>query len=91
MVCPFRTLQSGERWPNAAFGSPGSTLTSEVDVSACPQAEPIDLRSFLAQPLRPLSRRATAGFYERALRGGLRFSDGFLFAMAEHLEEMSSG
>jgi hypothetical protein len=35
-----------------------------------------------------LSERATAGFLERTTRSQLRFVDGFVDALANHLEQM---
>lgn len=81
-------LQSGERWPVAAFGAAGKVW--KVDVSMWPKRyhyrhihEVVDLDT---SP--PLSARATTGFLERANRSSLRFPSGFLADVAEHAEHM---
>ncbi len=84
-------IQSGERWPTAAFGAAGKAWA--VDVSMWPLHEPylhldrlVDLAS-----ARPLSAKATAGFLSRARRSGLRFADGFLDDLDDHLQVMTGG
>jgi DNA (cytosine-5)-methyltransferase 1 len=46
------------------------------------------LLDFLEHPLRPLSRKATAGFFKRASQSTLRFVPGFLNAVEQHLRRM---
>jgi len=77
-----------ERWPAAAFGAKGSAWMAPV--SARPSQEAFNIRKFLDLPLKPLSAKATAGFLERAHRGKLRFSEGFLESLASHLRCMRS-
>jgi DNA (cytosine-5)-methyltransferase 1 len=72
------------RWPQAAYGSGGKAWRAPVSVR--PRMDPYSLRKFLDLPLTPLSERATAGFLSRAMRGNLRFSDGFLESLQKHLE-----
>lgn len=79
-------LRNGERWPIAGFGAEGKVW--RVDASMWPTREPyqhlhdlVDLASS-----RPLSVRAASGFLSRARRSSLRFADGFLDDLADHIE-----
>lgn len=83
-------VKAGGRWPTAAFGAKGKVWA--VDVSMWPTREPyahlhdvVDL-----DEAQPLSVRAASGFLSRANRGNLRFADGFLEDIAEHIDFMSS-
>jgi DNA (cytosine-5)-methyltransferase 1 len=82
-------IQSGDRWPTAAFGAAGKAWA--VDVSMWPTHEPYrHLASVLnLQTASPVSARGAAGFLSRAERGSLRFMDGFLEDVAEHVHFMS--
>jgi DNA (cytosine-5)-methyltransferase 1 len=74
-------------WPRAAWCT-GDTI-HRASVSDCPISAPRPrLLDFLEHPLRPLSRKATAGFFHRASRSTLRFAPGFLNAVEEHLRRM---
>jgi DNA (cytosine-5)-methyltransferase 1 len=78
---------SGRGWPKAARSWQGRRI--EVRISTMPIAETRPhLHDFLRYPGVPLSARATAGFYVRACRSSLRFRDGFLEAVAAHLERV---
>ena len=82
-------MQEGDRWPTAAFGTKGKVWG--VDLSLWPTHEPYrhlkDVVSLDSAP--PLSARASAGFLSRARRGSLRFKDGFLDDLAEHVGFMT--
>lgn len=79
-----RGLQPGDAWPTAAWGSGGVAYRAEV--STWPVVEPYHhLEEFLDEP-KPLSVRATAGFLKRAEIGNLRFVDGFLDEIRDHLD-----
>ncbi|QXC61725.1 DNA (cytosine-5-)-methyltransferase [Aquihabitans sp. G128] len=85
-----RMVSAGDRWPTAAYGSGGKVWA--VDVTMWPTHEPyqhlhdvVDLEA-----AQPLSLRAASGFLSRANRGNLRFADGFLDDMSEHIGYMSS-
>lgn len=80
-------IKASKGWPNAAYGSKGERFA--VDVSMFPLAPEYELTTFLSHDLKPLSLKATLGFHDRALRGKLRFADGFLDAVASHAERMS--
>lgn len=80
-------LRGTDKWPRAAWSIAGAVHRS--DVSEWPVQRPRDpLSDFLRYPLRPLSRKATAGFFARASRSSLRFMPGFLEAVENHLRDM---
>jgi DNA (cytosine-5)-methyltransferase 1 len=81
-------MQEGDRWPLAAFGFKGKVWG--VDLSMWPTRERYRHLVTTAEVNRasPLSPRATAGFLSRAQKGSLRFADGFLDDVAEHLAFM---
>lgn len=84
-------IQPGDRWPTAAFGASGKAWA--VDVSMWPTHEPYhhlaDVLDFGAPT--PVSARGAAGFLARAERGSLRFVDGFLDDVADHVRFMNKG
>ncbi|WP_245910231.1 DNA cytosine methyltransferase [Nocardia amikacinitolerans] len=81
-----RVLLTGQPWPTAAWGRNGTAY--RVPVSTWPVHEPYeDLKNFLTDS-RLLSARATAGFLRRAGMGSLRFPDGFLTDVENHLDRM---
>jgi DNA (cytosine-5)-methyltransferase 1 len=86
-----RPVNSGGRWPAAAFGAKGKIWA--VDVSMWPTRESYrhlhEIVDLDAAP--PLSARATIGFLSRARRGTLRFVDGFLEDVADHATYMAEG
>jgi DNA (cytosine-5)-methyltransferase 1 len=82
-------IQSGDRWPTAAFGAAGKAWA--VDISMWPVHEPyrhlaevVDL-----EDASPVSARGAAGFLSRAERGSLRFMEGFLDDVAGHVRCMT--
>jgi DNA (cytosine-5)-methyltransferase 1 len=76
-------------WPRAAWGR--DDLAWSVEISMWPRQEPfIPLEAFLEHAPRPLTHRATAGFYERMQRSSLRFPDGFAEAIREHRDSMGA-
>lgn len=82
-------LTKRHKWPTAAWGDATGTFT--VDVSTWPVRERYrHLRTFLKGEPKPLSFRATSGFYDRATRGNLNFDKirGFLEAVETHRERM---
>ena len=94
LVAPGEPVVAGKeyrrnRWPIAAWGERGRVF--EVSLSDHPVAAPKrHLLPFLSEPLVPLSARATAGFHRRANTGSLRFSDGFIDAVRDHLHVMEA-
>ena len=61
-----------------------------IDASAFPiKPRKIDLESWLKYPLKPLSSKASKGFLSRAERAKLRFPEGFLDAVREHIDGVS--
>jgi DNA (cytosine-5)-methyltransferase 1 len=83
-------MQDCDRWPTAAFGAAGKVWA--VDVSLWPTQEPYRHLSDVVDLDRatPLSARGAAGFLGRASRGGLRFVEGFLGDVADHVDQEAS-
>ena len=81
-------IAPGDRWPIAAFGSAGKAW--RVDVSMWPiHCDHMHLAATVDLDAAPaISRRAAAGFLSRAERGSLRFADGFLDDVADHVRFM---
>jgi DNA (cytosine-5)-methyltransferase 1 len=78
---------AGRGWPKAARSWRGQRVEVKISTAPVLVATP-HLHDFLRYPGAPLSARATAGFYLRACRSSLRFTDGFLEAVAAHLEQV---
>jgi len=83
-------LEAGERWPTAAWSNGRSIHRSRVSMWPV-SGEPQPLESFLKYPTTPLSAAATDGFLRRARASRLRFPEGLLEAMANHLQLMRAG
>lgn len=82
-------LATADRWPVAAWGEHGSAW--KANVSSWPRYDPRQsLAEFLHFPTKPLSVRATAGFLNRTRRSRLRFPDGFIAGLEQHLAEVSA-
>jgi DNA (cytosine-5)-methyltransferase 1 len=80
-------LPRGVAWPVAAWGHRGHVYA--VRVSEWPERRRAQhLHQFLRSPLKPLSRRAAAGFLSRALVSGLKFEQGFLDDVARHIDRL---
>ncbi len=79
----------GSRWPKAAWGRKGKAYG--VTISAWPEiVPPPKLRSFLEEPLDPLSARATLGFLKRARAcTNIVYSETFLRSLQLHADRMS--
>jgi DNA (cytosine-5)-methyltransferase 1 len=82
-------LETGDRWPNAAYGAKGRAWAVEASMwprhdSYTHLADLVDL-----ERATPLSAKAAAGFLSRARRSGLRFVGGFLADVEEHLEAVT--
>lgn len=84
-------IKSGSPWPLAAFGEKGRRWAA--DVSLWPLVEHGQRLDQVVNldVAPPLSLRAASGFYSRAMRSNLRFPDGFLDAVASHIDFMSAG
>ncbi len=77
-------LVSGTRWPSAGWGFEGRrgrSSVSEWPVTTQQQ----HLSSFLSRTLKPLSRKATAGFLSRLERSTLRYEDAFRLDLHHHI------
>jgi DNA (cytosine-5)-methyltransferase 1 len=76
-------------WPKAALDI--GVGPSRICVSSWPvRRRSTPLAEFLRYPARPLSERATNGFYERVTGSYLRLPPWFLERVAQHLEAMRS-
>jgi DNA (cytosine-5)-methyltransferase 1 len=72
-------------WPAAAWGYRGKR--GGVNVSEWPVVrESSHLASFLHFPIKPLSKKATSGFYSRLRQSGLRYEQAFARDLAHHLK-----
>lgn len=85
VVIDSARLPAGSRWPDAAYGEAGNIW--EFKASHWPvQTEYQHLTELLAKDtLRPLTRRAAAGFLNRARRSKLRFDPQFLADLDTHV------
>lgn len=79
-------LDAGASWPTAAWGEGGKA--HRVPVSLWPlRKEYSHLLDLLdASEMKPLSLRATMGFYSRAQRASLRFNEDFMLDVKQHIE-----
>lgn len=76
-------------WPSAAWGSEGQAYVSTAtEWPVRRKYKPLD--SFLKYPVKPLSIKASAGFYSRATASSLRFHPEFLDDVHEHLMTMEA-
>ena len=83
-----KPLPRGARFPIAASWDGKFRLS--YDFRTWPVAEESqDLEEFLEFEPRPLSYRATLGFYSRAKKSRLRFTHGFLNEVSRHLKRMA--
>jgi DNA (cytosine-5)-methyltransferase 1 len=82
-------MQAGDRWPTAAFGVGGKVWG--VDVSMWPVHRKYQHLSSIVnlETADPLSVRGAAGFLARTSRAKLRFVDGFLADVDEHVRFMT--
>lgn len=74
-------------WPHAAWNEAGTVFAANVSVWPV-RVGYQHFAGFLQFPTKPLSERATAGFLARTRSSCLRFPDGFLDAVAAHLEHV---
>lgn len=80
-------LNDASTWPDAAWGANGKRY--RVDCSAWPQVMPRpDIQDFLEHQIKPLSLKATSGFYSRLQRSTLRRPGEFDLALKRHIAHM---
>ena len=81
-----RALPIQGSWPTAAYNVDGHRVA--VDISEWPKlyARRASLAEYLEGENEPLSLKATSGFLSRAERSKLRFPDGFLDILRQHVE-----
>jgi DNA (cytosine-5)-methyltransferase 1 len=84
-------LPGDKSWPKAGFGGPNCERL-QVDVSEWPVRKLApSLDEFLKSSIKPLSLKATSGFYDRLTASSLRRPAEFDRALEEHIDFMSSG
>jgi DNA (cytosine-5)-methyltransferase 1 len=81
-------VDEGRSFPTAAWGEAGRTPT-RVDISEWPVRHPYQHLAAFLMAAEPLSARASAGFLKRAAAGNLRFVDGFLDDVRDHLARVT--
>ena len=79
----------GIKWPDAAWSIGGRRHRSEVSDSPLGIAGP-GLDGFIAEPMKPLSRKAVEGFLSRARAGNLRYPEGFLSSLQSYRDRVSA-
>jgi len=72
---------NSSKWPDAAFGHNGKVWRVDGAYGPFHRAS---LSTFLNYPIKPLSHRAVTGFIGRALKGNLRYPDGFIEALVRY-------
>lgn len=84
-AAPSSRMEQCTAWPNAAYGERGKIW--RVEASCWPDVQRYShlTDSLKAEELKPLSHRASAGFYARARKAKLRFAEHFLQDVAEHV------
>jgi DNA (cytosine-5)-methyltransferase 1 len=84
-------LPDEKSWPMSGYGGPGMERC-QVAVSEWPTRRQVPrLDEFLDFPTKPLSLKATKGFYSRLKASTLRRPEEFDIALQEHIELMSLG
>lgn len=83
-----KKLSTSERWPIAACGSKGQRFS--VDVSQWPvKSDFRPIMDFLKHPLKPLSKKATAGYVDRVKRCPFTVNPEFIRHLNIHLKNVS--
>ena len=78
-------------WPNCAWGGFDDGIYVPHGVTDWPLAPTQrGVEEFLKWPGKPLSQRATMGFLQRASKSKLRFPDGFISALEEHVDNITT-
>ncbi len=80
-------LIAAARWPLAAWGDRSGRFAASVSMWPQRVSGP-GLESYLVHEPAPLSVKATSGFLSRTRRSTLRFPDGFLTRVENHLRRM---
>ena len=81
-------LDARSPWPKAAFGEKGMRHASGVSMwPVLRSITPID--SFLEFPSRPLSRKATEGFYHRLIASNLHYPPRFACDLKKHIDRFA--
>ena len=85
-----QALKNGARWPSAGWGIEGRRGRSSVSdwPALAPQQH---LASFLTHKIKPLSRKATAGFLSRLEKSSLRHEEAFRLDLHHQIESYDAG
>jgi DNA (cytosine-5)-methyltransferase 1 len=75
----------GHKWPEAAFGEKGKVWRVEGPYGPFNRTS---LSLFLKYPTKPLSHRAVTGFIGRALKGNLKYPNGFIRALEKYANNL---
>lgn len=86
-ICPPLNFSqhASAKWPDAAFGGKGKMY---IVNGAFGPFDRITLSSFLKYPTKPLSHRAVTGFIGRALKGNLKYPEGFIEGLKSYAESL---
>jgi DNA (cytosine-5)-methyltransferase 1 len=79
-------LDPQSAWPKAAFGEKGKRHAALVSMWPVMRAM-TRIDSFLEFPCRPLSRKATEGFYRRLMASDLHYPPRFARDLKKHLDQ----
>ncbi len=85
---PDAEMHVAGAWPTAAWGKSGDAFAVGVSEWPVSDGDRPHLLDFLNYDGIPLSPRATAGFLSRTVQSSLRFPDGFLDEVGDHLERV---
>lgn len=78
-------VKPGEAWPHAAWSDESGRIFRSGAASSPVWLDRPHLVDFLQYDPKPLSARAAEGFLARTRKGSLRFPDGFLAQVEEHI------
>jgi DNA (cytosine-5)-methyltransferase 1 len=81
-------LPPGSPWPNAAWGDGRFRYAATISKFPRPVRHP-PLADWLEYDRRPLSEKATRGFVTRAKESQLRWENGFIEALEDHLARVA--
>ena len=94
MICPSDYNHDGDTplldrgvWPIAAWGMDGERFCSRATTFPA-SLRRSSLLQFLKYPRRPLSLKATRGFYNRLVAGGLHAPDYFIEQIRQHIDNL---
>ena len=80
-----REVDVGMGWPKAAFGRNGKRYAAMVSMWPV-NRDMTRIDRFLQYPCRPLSRKATEGFYRRLMASALHYPPRFAHDLKKHID-----